>query len=163
MCVCEFPCVFIFLNDFLIQGQQEPAFISISLVAWQTKRVCGHGTEPEEDSAVKALVHLRLVRLRLLLPPPPTLIPPFWVWNTLLISVVKRKKNNILIPGSTVRLVNPKVLIVPLSNQVSKCCVDPVKENVCECICGSVNYFCFAASLALLVHVVKREINLIHQ
>ena len=59
VCVCV-PCVFIFLNDFLIQGQQEPAFISISLVAGQTKRICGRGTEPEEDSAIKALVHLRL-------------------------------------------------------------------------------------------------------
>lgn len=53
-------CVFIFLNDFLIQGQQEPAFISISLVAWQTKRVCGHGIKPEENSGIKVLVHLRL-------------------------------------------------------------------------------------------------------
>ena len=38
--------LFVFVNDFIIPSQQEPAFISISLVAWQTKRDCGGGTEP---------------------------------------------------------------------------------------------------------------------
>lgn len=46
-------CVFVFLNDFIIPGQQEPAFMSIRLVAWQTQGVCARGTVPAEASAVK--------------------------------------------------------------------------------------------------------------
>lgn len=37
----SFSALFVFVNDFIIPGQREPAFISISLVAWQTKGVWG--------------------------------------------------------------------------------------------------------------------------
>lgn len=46
--------LFVFGNDFIIPSQQEPAFISISLVAWQTKRGCGGGTEPGRQAGRQA-------------------------------------------------------------------------------------------------------------
>lgn len=136
--VCVLPCVFIFLNDFLIQGQQEPAFISISLVAGQTKRICDRGTEPEKDSAVKALVHLRLLLL------------PHSYSNSL---GVKRstplrpwRKINILIQRSAVLVLNLEVLIVHGVDWGWGCVL--VK---------SVNWFFSAQSLANVFLLVRKK------